>query len=370
MTPPRLLLMVNSLQRAGSERNVVAICKHIDRSRFRPEVWTLAEGGEFVQAIRDADVPIRCLHRKRAYGPMFAARAARMIAESGADIMHAFSPAIMFYAAVSRAWFNAKQPLIFTEATTTGRPSMRLLHRYRLRHCTAFTANSEASRDYLAAQGVPRERIRVIPNGHVIDRTRSLLDTAAVRAGIGVRPDELLAIYVGRLIETKRVCDLVDAVAQLNGANRCLRVVVVGDGAKRAVLQEQVAAAGLNDVVQFLGERADVADLLRSSDLFVFPSEVEGLSNAVIEAALAGLPIVGCDVGGVRDIVENNREALLVPPRNPRDFAAAMRRLIDNRDEARKFGEAARARAEQSYSIDNTLEKLYELYDESLRGNC
>ena len=77
MSPARLLLMVNSLQRAGSERNVVAICHHIDRSRFQPEVWTLAEGGEYEQTVRDAGVPIHCLHRKRAYGPMFAARAAR-----------------------------------------------------------------------------------------------------------------------------------------------------------------------------------------------------------------------------------------------------------------------------------------------------
>ena len=90
----------------------------------------------------------------------------------------------------------------------------------------------------------------------------------------------------------------------------------------------------------------------------------------MIEAALAGLPIVACDVGGVRDVVENDREALLVSPRNPRDFAKAMQRVLDNPIEARRLGEAARTRAEQSYSIDNTLEKLYGLYDEILSRNC
>ncbi len=367
MTPPRLLLLVNSLIRAGSERNVMAICKHIDRARFAPEVWTLKEGGEFESAVRDVGVPIRCLHRRRAYGPLFAARAARAIAHSGADLMHAFSPAIMFYAAIARAWFGARQPLVFTEATSVGRPGMRLMHRYRLRHCTAFTANSAASCAYLASQGIPRERIRIIPNGHDMQPFRRPLDTSAVRAGIGVRPDQRLAICVGRLIDTKRVCDLVDAVTELNGARRDLRVLIVGDGPKRAELQAQAAAAGLDGIVQFVGVRSDVADLLRSADLFVFPSEVEGLSNAVIEAALAGLPIVGCDVGGVRDIVESGREALLVPPRSPRDFAAAMRRVLDHRDEARQLGDAAKARAVQTYSIETTLEKLYELYDAILR---
>jgi len=357
------MLMVNSLHRAGSERNVVAICRHIDRARYQPEVWTLTEGGAYEAIMRDAGVPIHCLHRTRAYGPMFAARAARRIAGSGADIMHAFSPAIMFYAALSRAWLAAKQPLVFTEATSVPRPWMRFLHRYRLRHCSAFTANSEASRANLASQGVPVERIRLIHNGHELDQFRKPLDSAAIRASLGIRSEECLALFVGRLIDSKRVCDLIDAVGQVNGANRGLRVVIAGDGAKRAELEAQTSAAGLNGIVQFVGSRGDVIDLLRSSDLFVFPSEVEGLSNAVIEAALAGLPIVGCDVGGVRDVVENGREALLVSPRNPRDFALAMQRMLDNPTEARQFGGAARTRAERSFSIDNTLQELYGLYD-------
>jgi glycosyltransferase involved in cell wall biosynthesis len=72
----------------------------------------------------------------------------------------------------------------------------------------------------------------LIPNGHELDKFRQPLDFAKVRAGIGVRPDERMAIYVGRLIDTKRVCDLIDAVAQVAGVNRGLRVVIVGDGPK------------------------------------------------------------------------------------------------------------------------------------------
>jgi glycosyltransferase involved in cell wall biosynthesis len=367
VSPRRIMFLVNTMRHAGCERDVATMCKHIDRSRFEPEVWTLYAGGPHEATLQAAGVPLRCLHRKRAYDPMFALRAARAIAKNDADLMHVFSPALLFYAALARNLFHAKRPMLFTETTTASRRLMLPLHRYRLRQCTAFAANSEASRDNLVAHGVPRDRIHVIFNGHDLDEYHKPLDAAAMRASLGVRPDERLAIYVGRLIPTKRVCDLIDAVAQLDPASCGLRVVVAGDGPKSAELQAQAAAAGLNGVVQFVGMRSDVADLLRCADLFVFPSEVEGLSNSVIEAALAGLPIVGCDIGGVHDIVEHNREALLVSPRNPRDFAAAMRRLLDNRDEARKLGAAARARAEQAYSIDNTLNEHYRLYDEILR---
>ena len=93
---------------------------------------------------------------------------------------------------------------------------------------------------------------------------------------------------------------------------------------------------------------------------------MEGLSNAVIEAALAGLPIVGCDIGGVRDVVESGQQCLLVPPRDPQAFATAMRRYLEDNELARQHGAAARRRAEKSYAIENTLERLYSLYDQVL----
>lgn len=366
MSPRRIMLMVNTMAHAGCERDVATICKHIDRSRFEPEVWTLYPGGAHEKTVRDAGVQIHCLDRKRAYGPMFAIRAAQAIARAEADLMHVFSPALLFYAALARSWFVPERPLLFTETTTASRRLMLPLHRYRLRKCTAFAANSEASRDNLVAHGIAKNRIHVIFNGHDLSAYRRPLDTAATRASIGVRPNERLAIYVGRLIESKRVCDLIDAVGQVDQASCGFRVIIAGGGPKRADLERQAHDTGLKDIVQFVGERPDVPDLLRCADLFVFPSEIEGLSNSVIEAALAGVPIVACDIGGVRDIVENGREALLVPPRKPRDFAAAMRRLLDSPNEAQELGKAAQVRAERTYSIENALNEHYRLYDDIL----
>jgi glycosyltransferase involved in cell wall biosynthesis len=318
--------------------------------------------------LRRAGIDFRCLSRRRAYSPLFALKAARAIARSDADIFHVFLPTSLFYVALARVLFRARQPIVYSEATSQPlNPRLQPMREWLLRtQCAGFAANSEASRDFLVRQGIPLERIVLIPNGHDVRQFQRPLDREKIRASIGIHPTDRLAIFVGRLVDTKRVCDLLAATAIARQSDPRLRVAIVGYGPEQPALEAQTLQAGLGDIVQFLGTRGDVADLLRAADMFVFPSEVEGLSNAVIEAALAGLPIVGCDIGGVRDVVANNRAAILVSPRNPQAFATAMLTYLRDEGLARQYGDEARREAENCYALPKTLERLYGLYDQVL----
>jgi glycosyltransferase involved in cell wall biosynthesis len=100
--------------------------------------------------------------------------------------------------------------------------------------------------------------------------------------------------------------------------------------------------------------------------VFVFPSEVEGLPNAIIEASLAGLPIVACNVPGVRDIIQNGDNGVLVPPRAPERIAEAVEALIQDSERRRDLAARARNAAVSRYSINKTLDQLYALYDNCL----
>ncbi|MBI2824159.1 MAG: glycosyltransferase [Planctomycetia bacterium] len=368
MNPRRVALFINTLVHGGTERNVTMFCKHMDRCRYVPQVWTLHPGGEYEEAVRAAGVDVHCLNRTGSFSPRFALNAARQIARVEADLFHVFLPAIMFYVGLSKSLCRAPPPVVYSEATTlSARAWLRPVQAWMLRtQCAAYAANSQSTRAFLAGHGVPEDKIELIANGHETERFCAPVDRNAVRAGIGVEPAERLAIFVGRLVDTKRVNDLIGAVHGLNGAAKGLRVAIIGDGPQRGTLEAQTREAGLAEVIRFLGVRRDVVELLRSADLFVFPSEIEGLSNAVIEAALAGLPIVGCDVAGVRDIVDDGREALLVPPRDPAALAAAIRRYLDDPALAARHGAAARERALQAYAIQNTLKRLYCVYDRVL----
>ena len=366
--PPRVLYLVNVLGSGGSERNIAMKSEHIDEGRFRPGVWTLTEGGDYEQHVRGAGVPIRCLQRGRSYSPFFAFYAARQIARSGADVIHAFSPTIAFYAALARRLFGLRCPTIYYEGNSCDVGSSWIIscHRWTARQFTHLMANSAASAKHLASKVSSSAKIRVIHNGHATDTWKPDGQRVAVRERLGIGPDAQLAVFVGRLAEQKCVCDLVDAVGRIVGRYPRLRVIVIGNGPLEAELKQQAQLERLADVILFLGWRSDVPKLLMASDLFVYPSRFDGLANAVIEAALAGLPIVACDAAGVRDVVRHDEHALLVPPQHADEFAAAIVDVLENPQQARARAQAAQQHAQQSYAIGSSLEKLYSFYDDIL----
>jgi glycosyltransferase involved in cell wall biosynthesis len=243
------------------------------------------------------------------------------------------------------------------------------VERWMFRWCSRtfdwLVANSRSAAELGVSLGFDPERTSIVPNGHQLDRYQQNINRQSVRATVGVQPDEYMLLCVGRLIDTKRVCDAVDALHVL-GAGVPAKLVIVGDGPQREALKGQVSKLGLGGQVVFAGQRNDVPDLLQAADFFVFPSETEGLPNSLIEACLARLPIVACRVGGVVDVVKNGETAILVSPRSPGELAAGLRRLLRDPVEADALAGAAQSHARQSYSVEQSLNALYDVYERLL----
>ena len=117
MAPKRILFLINTLGTGGWERDVTMICRHIDQTRFLPEVWTLHPGGENEQVVRDAGIVVRSLDRRRSGDPIFGWRAARALGQAKFDLWHAFLPAILYYAAFARTLHRVQAPLVYSEGT-------------------------------------------------------------------------------------------------------------------------------------------------------------------------------------------------------------------------------------------------------------
>ncbi len=370
--PRRVLMLVNQLTGGGTERNVKMLCRHADRSRYAPEVWTLIPDREGSVDENTMGVPIRCLQRKNIYDPRFALRTAWDISRAQVDVIHVFLPAIAFYAALAKKLFGTRAPIVYSEATdmpAQGWAGVR--HRWNLRQFTAFAANSSGSRRHLQHEGVPEDKIAVIPNGHDVSIFQPPADErqrlrGMIRSQLGLADTEVVAITVGRLIPTKRVNDGIDALAMLSEQHPNLRLLVVGIGAEQAALVNQVSRLGLSNRVLFLGKRHDVPHLLQAVDLCLFPSEVEGLPNSVIEAALSGLPIVACDIPGIWDIVGPGHEDWVVPCRQPTRLAAAVAKILTHRADAAEHAHEIQQRAMTKFSIRDVVRQWCNYYDRIL----
>jgi len=131
-------------------------------------------------------------------------------------------------------------------------------------------------------------------------------------------------------------------------------------------VREQVAALGLQGRVRFLGIRADVADILRASDMFVLSSRVEGNLMSVMEAMAAGLPVVSTAVGGVPELVREGVTGLLVPSEDAEALAQAMQALVDDPVRRQAMGAAARQYAMAHFDIRHTVRGYEQLYESLL----
>jgi glycosyltransferase involved in cell wall biosynthesis len=202
-----------------------------------------------------------------------------------------------------------------------------------------YTSEADRERD-------GREPSHVVPLGIDLDRF-----TAARPA---LRKDGPIVGNVARLAPQKDHATLLEAARILGD----VRFVVVGDGELREELEHR--ANGLP--VEITGARDDVPELLASFDVFAFPSLFEGLCLAVIEAQAAGVPVVATPVGGIRETVVDGETGLLVPPRDPAALAAAIRRLLDDPDLARRLADEARRRVRKRYSEERMIELTLGLY--------
>ncbi len=167
---------------------------------------------------------------------------------------------------------------------------------------------------------------------------------------------------VGRLSPEKGQGWLLEALAILIHKGQDLHAVLVGEGRSLRDLQNQARRLGIVERVHFTGTRRDVRDWLVHFDLFVLPSEWEGISLALLEAMASGLPVIASNTGGTPEIVQDGVTGLLVPPRDPKSLAEAMQRLLEDPLLRNRIGLAGRARVMESFSIQKTVSRINQLY--------
>lgn len=181
------------------------------------------------------------------------------------------------------------------------------------------------------------------------------------------RPGELI-LYVGVLTPLKGVHHLIGAFSKVAEEYPSARLVIIGEKGNRnyaGELQKQVEDLGLTEQVRFLGPmpQADLALWMAKSSVLVLPSTSEGLGRVIIEAMATGTPVIGCRVGGIPELVEDQTRGFLIPPGDERLLADRIRWVIDNPADARVLGERARIFAEQLFSTESYLKGYARIFE-------
>jgi glycosyltransferase involved in cell wall biosynthesis len=231
-------------------------------------------------------------------------------------------------------------------------------------------ACSPAAGDHVAELlGVPLERLTVVPNAVDVDRFANGGERAAARAALGIENDRPVVALVGRIDPLKGQDDYVRAAPLVRAAHPDALLLLVGSTAKddvAAPIRDLIAAEDVADVVRFTGYLDDMPGLYSAIDVLAAPSRSEGFGLMLVEAMAAGVPIVASAVDAIPEVVGDG-PALLVPPYDPGAVAAAINRVLTDRDAAAAMGAAGRERA-RAFSWERSAAMLAAVYDEVLAG--
>ncbi len=363
----RVLQFLTLFGIGGTERQVLNLIRGLDTSRFAVEVACLKRFGLLLPEVEATGVPITEYKTTSLYNHVAFWNQMRFVnhlRKREVEIVHAYGfHSNVFAIPPARL---ARAGAVVASIRDTGdhlTPMQRRVEKLFCRMADCVVTNAEAVRKRLTNEGYAPEKIVVIHNGIELTRYAKNLTGVALHRELGISTNTPLVAVFARLNELKGIEYFLKAVASLIQRFKNVKFLIVGDGASRAELEKYAQTLGLAEHVVFLGFRLDVPALLSEISVSVLPTLSEGLSNSLLEAMAAGVPVVATSVGGNPEIVDGGQTGLLVPPRDSEALALAIAQLLDQPQLGKRFGLAGKERVSKRFALDRmtrATERLYE----------
>jgi glycosyltransferase involved in cell wall biosynthesis len=368
-----VLLLVESMEVAGAEQVVLSLALGLDPTRFRPLVGCLVDEGPLAHELKRAGVPVFALGKRRGFDVSIVGRLVRVLRDERIDVVHTHVWNADVWGRFS-AWL-ARVPVRMMTAHNVDdwKTPAHLWVDWGLgKLSTHVVCVSEAVRDFYRTRAwVSSRKLSVILNGIDLRPFEEIsTDGATKRRELGLPLQGPICSVVARLVPQKGHRYLLEALPSIRQVFPSAVVLLVGNGSERESLEQQARELGLyGDAVRFLGERRDIPEILKASDVVVLPSsEREGLSISVLEAMAARRPVVATDVGGNRQTIEDGRTGLIVPAADAGALSKALLRMLGEPELARSMGEAGRAKVEREFGVSRMVKQTADLYESLLAG--
>ena len=361
----RLLILSSSMGMGGADQQVLVLARAMRGLGHDLKIVSLTPLGPMGVEAQKLGISTESLNMPRGVpDPRGLIRLVRILRAWTPDVVHSHMVHANLMARVVRL-FAPIPALISTIHNVYEGGGLRMAA-YRLTNgmVDQVTIVSEAAADRFVGEGiVPRNLIRVIPNGLDTERFRVAEEVPrSVRRSLGLE-NEFVWLAVGRFEVAKDHPNMLHAFARVRQSHPNTVLLLVGRGSLQSETEMLARDLGLTEHVRFLGVRHDVPEIMSAADGYVLSSAWEGMPIVLLEAAAAGLPIVATRVGGNHEVVREGKSGFLVPPAEPEALAAAMLGLMKlTGEERRALGLCGREYVQRHYGVEQLAGRWEELY--------
>ena len=368
--PIRVLHVLENLSLAGLEYGVIKQVNRLDRRAFSPMIGCLRYQYEETRSLIDEKIPIFELRKKpgREFPVIF--RLAALLRNQRVDIVHSHNWRTFFYTVV--ASMLARTPVLVhgehgrEEATVPKRQQFiqGLMGPLVDSFVTVSSSLGKEMADIFKSQP---EKIVTIPNGVNLESFRQTYQLDSIRKELQISPDNLVILTVGGLRPVKDHQTLIRAFFRIQRDLPMARLLIVGtDHGKgfQEKLETLCQQLGDQNSILFTGIRHDIPQLMQLSNVYVNSSLFEGMSNTILEAMAAGCPVIGTQVGGNPELIEDKVTGYLFAPKDETQLSEQLKELLLNPALAKKMAANGQRRVEQHHSMSGMIKRYESLYRE------
>jgi glycosyltransferase involved in cell wall biosynthesis len=365
-TPIKVVLLIPTLDRSGAEKQLTLLATGLPRDRFDVHVVALTRGGPYAAVLHEHGIPLTVLHKRLKFDPLALWKLRQLLRRLQPDILHTWLFAANSYGRMLAGKADRPRVIVSERCVDTWKSGWQhWIDRRQFARTSRLVGNSHSVAEFYRRQGFPAERLRVVFNGiEVADSAPP--DRESLPAEFDIPAGAKIVGYVGRLARQKRVADLVWAMELLSSLDEQAYLLIVGTGPEHERLVDFARKVGIDRRIRFAGHREDASRILQLMDVFWLASDFEGLSNSLMEAMAAGLPVVAADIPPNRELVVEGETGYLVPVGDSLGFAQATQRLLADRELRAELGQAGRDRMQTEFSVQKMVDAYAVLYEEVL----
>ncbi|MGQ9570401.1 MAG: glycosyltransferase [Thermodesulfovibrionales bacterium] len=366
----KICYVIGQLSMDGTERQLYELVRGIDKKRYYPIVISLSQGGYWADEIRKLNIQVIEILRRKNKEFARLAKLIKLFKTIKPDIVHTFLFSANSYGRIAAILCRA--PVIIASERSLpeigeGKSKFQIyIDKLLALFSHGIICNTQKASEILVKKySFNAKKVFTVYNG--IDVSAFMTKGNNNKSKQNKISSKVVGT-VGRLDPVKNHKLFLDVAKIIldSSKNNEVKFLIIGDGPLKRDLEEYAQKLGIADNVIFTGERTDIPALLKSMDVFVLTSYYEGMSNSIMEAMSAGLPVVATDVGGNSELVINGKTGFLCPLGDTYKLAERIIYLITNENEAKQIGENGEKRMTDDFGVERMVKQTELIYSKIL----